>query len=110
MLTAGDLNADPAVVPCPGLALAYTFAEGRRPDAFTWGLHFSVALIRWLLPRLVLSRIGGLLLIFQYLLASALVGGRLRSLAPLFPCPCGLLAGLTLLIGPPLGCPGCLGL
>ena len=30
---------------------------------------------------------------------SVLIGGRLRSLAPLFPSLCGLLAGLTLLTG-----------
>ena len=53
---------------------------------------------------------------FWYLLAVVLIGGRLRSLAPLFPSLCGLLAGLTLLKGPPLrylvlfGMPGmCIG-
>ena len=69
-------------------------------------------------PRLVRSRIGGslriflflqalvsvvgFLLTFQYLLALVLMGGRPRSLAPLFLSLCGLLAGKTLLIGPPL--------
>ena len=56
------------------------------------GASFWVAPMRLLLPLLARSQIGGLLLIFQYLLALVLVGGRLRSLAPLFPSLCGLLA------------------
>ena len=58
-----------------------------------------VALMRLLLPLSARSLTGGFLPIFHYLVASVLIGGRLRSLAPLFPRFCGLLAGLTLLIG-----------
>ena len=65
------------------------------------GISDWVALRRLLLPLSARSLIGGFLLIFQYLLALALMGGRLKSLAPLFPSLCGLLVGLTLLIGPP---------
>ena len=115
LLIAGDLNADPAVIPCLAkgisagefvdLALAYSLGEERRPDATC-----KFTLEDCVLPLPARSQIGGLLFIFQYLPASVLIG-RLRFLAPLFPSLCGLLTRLTLLIflfGVSC-CSGCLG-
>ena len=73
LLIAVDLNADPAVIPCLAkgisagrfvdLALAYSLAEGEgqmllansggRIALVHVGTSFWVALMRWLLPRLV---------------------------------------------------------
>ena len=119
VLIAGGLNADPAVIPCLAktisagrfvdLALAYSLGEGKRPAAtcmfkldecsrsrrdFSW-----VVLLRLLLPVLSGSLIGGFLLIFQYLLAVVLMGGRPRFPALLSPSLYGPHAGLTLLKG-----------
>ena len=68
LLIAGDLNADPAVIPCLAkcisagrfvdLALAYSLQAGRKPDAtckfrrivlVLAGTSLSVVLMRWLL-------------------------------------------------------------
>ena len=119
MLIAGDLNADPAVIPCLAkgisagryvdLALAYSLGAGLTPDItctfnrddgtgsrrdFLWG-----ALVLLLLLKLALSLIGGLLLTFLFLLAFVLVPGWLMLLARLLVSPSGLHAGWTLLIG-----------
>ena len=86
MLIAGDLNADPAVIPCLAngisagryvdLSLAYSLGTGLPPNAtcrfsredgtgsrrdFLW-----VVPVLLLLLRLVMLLIGGLLLTFQY--------------------------------------------
>ena len=110
---AGDLNADPAVIPClvegisagrfVDLALAYSLGAGLPPDAtcrfsredgtgsrrdFLW-----VVLVLLLLLRLVMLLIGGLLLTFQYLLAFVLVPGWLTLPALLCVSLFGLLVG-----------------
>ena len=61
-----------------------------------------VVLMRWLLPLIARSQVGGSLPIFLSLLASVLRGGRPILLALRFVSRSGLLAGLTLPIGPPL--------
>ena len=102
MLIAGDLNADPAVVPCLAkgisagkfvdLALAYSLGlEGSRTQfasssvRIIWvlgGILLSVVLMRWLRLMLALALTGGSLLISQCLLALILMGGR-----PDIACP-----------------------
>ena len=119
LLIAGDLNADPAVIPYlkgisagkfVDLALAYSLGAGFRPDATckfkredcvgSRGTLLSVVLTRWLLPLLARLQVGGSLLMFLYLLALVLRGGRPILLALRFVSRSGLLAGLTLPIGP----------
>ena len=116
MLIAGDLNADPAVIPCLAkgisagryvdLALAYSLGAGLTPDVTC---RFSredgtgsrrdflsdvpMLLLHLMLVMLVMSLIGGLFLTFQFLLAFALVPGWLTLLAQLFVSLCGLLVG-----------------
>ena len=105
VLIAGDLNADPAVIPCLAkaisagrfvdLALAYSLGEGKRPAAtckfkldecsgsrrdFILGV-----LMRLLLPLLAGSLIGGFLLIFFVALLLVLMVGQLRFPAHCFP-------------------------
>ena len=85
LLTAGDLNADPAVIPCLAkgisagkfvdLALAYSLGAGGKPDATckfkredSLGSRrdsLSVVPMRWLRLMLALLLIGGTLLTFQ---------------------------------------------
>ena len=122
MLIAGDLNADPAVIPCLAkgisagryvdLAPAYSLGAGRIPDATcrfnrengTGSRRISLSGVPMLLLHLmlVMSLIGGLLLTFQFLLAFALVPGWLtllaRLYASLFVPACWF---WTLLIDPP---------
>ena len=101
LLIAGDLNADPAVIPCLAkgisagryvdLALAYSLGAGLALDAtrrfsredgtgsrrdFLWAVPVLLLLL-----RLVMLLIGGSLLTFQYLLAFALMLGWLMLLA-----------------------------
>ena len=84
LLIAGDLNADPAVIPCLAkgisagrfvdLALAYSLGAGRKPDATckfrldecagSRGTSLEVVLMRWQHLQLVGLRIGGSLPIF----------------------------------------------
>ena len=86
LLIAGDLNADPAVIPCLAkgisagkfvdLALACSLGEGRKPVGWRIVLvlvvtSLSVAPMRWLLLLLARSRIGDSLLIFLSLLVLA---------------------------------------
>ena len=121
MLIAGDLNADPAVIPC----LAKGISAGRQVDlalAFLWVLVLLLMLLVVFVGRralvrigisllgvlmlllhlmLVMSLIGGLLLIFQYLLVFALMPGWLTLLALWFVSLSGLLVGWILLISPP---------
>ena len=113
MLIAGDLNADPAVIPCLAkgisagryvdLALAYSLGlvlllmlpvvlVGRRA-LFLVGISLSDVPMFLLHLMLVMSLIGGLLLTFQFLLAFALVPGWLTLLAQLFVSLFGLLVG-----------------
>ena len=92
LLIAGDLNADPAVIPC----LAKGISAGRFVDQMLLvnsggrtvldlvGTSSWVALMHLLLPRLVRSRIGGSLRIFLFVLAFVSVVGLLRSLAWFF--------------------------
>ena len=121
MLIAGDLNADPAVIPCLAkgisagrhvdLALAYSLGAGLTPDVtcrfsredgtgsrrdFFVGCPNALAA-----SSLALSPIGGLLLTFLFLLAFVLVLRWLTLLALLYASLFGLLVGWTLLIGPP---------
>ena len=119
MLIAGDLNADPAVIPCLAkgisagryvdLALAYSLGAGLAPDItcrfyreegtgsrrdFLWGVPELLLLL-----KRVMFLIGGSLLISLSLLAFVLVLGWLMLLARLLVSPCGQRAGWTLLIG-----------
>ena len=120
MIIAGDLNADPAVIPCLAkgisagrffdLALAFSLGAGLTIDAtcrfsreeglVLVGISLSVVPMLLLHLMLVTSLIGGSLLTFQFLLAFAFVPGWLMFLAGLHVSLFGLLAGLTLLIGP----------
>ena len=119
LLIAGDLNADPAVIPCLAncisagrfvdLALAYSMGAGRKLDAtcFFWldecaGSRMVVVLMRLQLLQLVGSQIGGSLFTSRSLQAFALTIGLLRSLAWLLLSRSGQLVGLTLLTGLPL--------
>ena len=117
VLIAGDLNADPAVIPCLAkgisagrhvdLALAFSLGAGLTPDAGLVGRRVLVlveisllaVLMRWLLQMLVLLLIGGSPLISLFLLASALMLGWLMLLARLYVSLSGLLVGWILLIG-----------
>ena len=116
MLIAGDLNADPAVIPCLAkgisagryvdLALAHSLGAGLTPDItcvhsigmmvlalvgiFLWGV-----MVLLLLLRRVMLLIGGSLLTFLFLLAFVLVPGWLMLLARLLVSPFGLHAGWT---------------
>ena len=114
MLTAGDLNADPAVIPCLAkgisagryvdLALAYSLGEldlhlmllvglvGRMVLVLV-GISLFAVLVFWLLLRVVLLLIGGSLFTFQFLLAFALALGLLMLLALLYVSLFGLLVG-----------------
>ena len=117
MFIAGDLDADPAVIPCLAkgisagryvdLALAYSLGAGLAPDVsredgtgsrrdFLWAVPVLLLLL-----RLVMLLIGGSLLTSQFLLAFALVPGWLMLLARFLVSPFGLLVGWILLIGPP---------
>ena len=108
MLTAGDLNADPAVIPCLAegisagryvdLALAYSLGAGLTPGG---GISLSAVPVLLLHLMLVMSLIGGSLLTLQFFLTFALVAGWLTLLARLHVSLCGLLVGWTLLMGPP---------
>ena len=102
LLIAGNLNADPAVIPCLSksisagryvdLALAFSLGElvlplmlpegsvGRKALVLV-GISLSAVPMRWLLQMLALLLIGGSLLTFQFLLAFALVLGWLTLLA-----------------------------
>ena len=121
MLIAGDLNADPAVIPCLAegisagryvdLALAHSQGAGLAPDVacgFGWeggagsrGDFFLLAVPVLLLPLgPVVLLIGGSLLAFQFSLIFVLVPGWLVLLAGLLVGPFGLLVGWVLLIGP----------
>ena len=119
VLIAGDLNGDPAVIPCLAkafsegrfvdLALAYSLGEGgglRLPASSSWmSVLVRVGILSWdvpmrlLLPLLAWSLIGGFSLIFLCLLPLVLIVGLLRFPALSFPSLCGPPAGLTLLIG-----------
>ena len=120
MLIGGDLNADPAEIPCLAKvisagklvdrALAYLLVKGNGlllPASSDWmivlvlvGISFGVVPMRLLLPLLAKSRIGGFLLIFMIFFG---IDGWLVGVScPLFPSLCGLLAGLTLQKDPPL--------
>ena len=121
LLITGDLNADPAVIPCLAkgisagrfvdLALAYSLGAGRKPDA-TCKFRREDCVVsrrdfivrcpnappasttclvtdRWFTPH------------FLYLLALILTDGRLMLPALRFVSRSGLLAGLTLPMGPP---------
>ena len=118
MLIAGDLNADPAVVPCLAkgisagryvdLALAYSLGAGLAPVGLLGrelrvrvGISLLAVPMLLLLLSLAMSLVGGLLLTIQFLLAFVLVPGWLMLLALLFLSLFGLLLGWTLLIGPP---------
>ena len=111
MLIAGDLNAVPAVIPCLAkgisagryvdLALTYSLGAGLTPDVTC---RFSRALVRvgislldvlmlLLNLMLVMSLIGGLLIIFQFLLDSVLMLGWLMLLVPLSVSLSGLPVG-----------------
>ena len=118
MLIAGDLDGDPAMIPC--------LAKGISAGTWLWliplvlvgsrtllasssvrivwvlvGILLSVVLMRWLRLLLAFSLIGGALLIFQCLLALVLMGGRLILLALRSVSRSGLPAGLTLPNGRP---------
>ena len=121
MLIAGDLNADPAVISCLAkgisagryvdLALSYSLGAGLTLDATCrfsreegTGFRrdsFIGCPVLLLHLMLVMSLIGGLLLIFQFLLAFVLMLGWLTLLALLYASLFGLLVGWTLMIGPP---------
>ena len=105
MLIAGDLNADPAIIPCLAkgisaslyvdLALAYSRGAGLTPDAAC----------RFRREEGTGSRrdffVGGSPFIFLYLLASVLMLGRPMLLAWLFVILSVLLVGSILLISSP---------
>ena len=113
MLIAGDLNADPAVIPCLAkgisagryvdLALAYSLGAGLAPDVSVGLVGRMVLVLVGVLCRLSLCsgcfssllcyRSDGSLLTFQYLLAFVLVPGWLMLLARLLVSPFGLLVG-----------------
>ena len=113
MLIAGDLSADPAVIPCLAkgisagryvdLALAYSQGAGLAPDVtcrfskkkvlVLVGISLWAVLVLWLLLKLVLLLIGGSLLSFQFSLAFVLVPGWLMLLARMLVSPFGLLDG-----------------
>ena len=113
MLIAGDLNTDPAVIPCLAkgissgryvdLALAYSQGAGLAPDVTCrFSLEdgtgsrrdFLLAVpMLLLLLRLAMLLIGGSLLTFQYLLAFVLVPGWLT-----LPAPCCMSAYLACLL------------
>ena len=123
MLIAGDLNADPAVIPCLAVrvfllvgmsscALAYSLRAGLAPDAtcrfsredgtgsrrdFFVGCPGALAASQCLSMLLI----GGSLLTFQYLLTFVLVPGWLTLPALLYVSLFGLLVGYILLIDPP---------
>ena len=76
LLIAGDLNADPVVIPCLAwsisagsfvdLELAYFLGAGVKPDVLVRvGILLSPVLMRWRRPVLALSLIGGSLLTFR---------------------------------------------
>ena len=120
-LMPGDLNADPAVIPClakgisagkfVGLALAFSRGAGTalvatcrfdlevRVRAETFLLAF---LTRWLRLMLAFLRTGGLLLTSLYLRAFALMLGWLMLLALWYVNLSGLPVCWILLIGPRL--------
>ena len=118
MLIAGDLNADPAVIPCLAkgmsagryvdLALAHSLGAGSIPDitcAFnrvdgsgSRGDSLLAVPMPLLLPRRAMLQIGGLLSTFLFLHAFVLMRGWLMSLARLLVGLSGLLAGWILLI------------
>ena len=113
MLIAGDLNADPAVIPCLAkgisagpyvdLALAYSLGAGITPDATcrfcredgtgSRGDFLLAVPMLLLLLRLVMLLIDGSLLTFQFLLAFVLVPGWLMLPALLYVSLFGLLVG-----------------
>ena len=74
--------------------------SGGRTALVHVGTSFWVAPMRWLLLWLARSRVGGSLPIFLSLLAFAFVVGLLMSLVLRSASRYGLLAGLTLPIGP----------
>ena len=119
MLIAGDLNADPAVIPCLAkgisagrfvdLALAHSLGAGSIPD-ITCAFNpddgsgsrrdfFVGCPNALLLPRRAMLLIGGLLLTFLFLHAFVLMPGWLMFHARLLVSLSGLLAGWILLIG-----------
>ena len=122
MLIAGDLNADPAVIPCLAkgmsagryvdLALAHSLGAGSVPD-ITCAFNrvdgsgsrrdFFVGLCQCpcCFPGVLCHRIGGLLPTFLFLHAFVLMPGWLMFLARLLAGPSGLLAGWILLIDLP---------
>ena len=122
MLIAGDLNADPAVIPVLlrvfllvgmliwtllilwvlvfFLMLLVVFNRGGG-HWFLVEISLSVVPMLLLHLMLVMSLVGGLLLTFLYLRAFALMPGWLTLLALLYVSLFGLLVGWTLLIGPP---------
>ena len=122
LFIAGDLNADPAVIPCFAngisagryveLALACSLGlvlllmllvrSNGRMVLVRVGILLSVVLMRWLLPLLARSQIGGSLFIFLCLLAFVLIRGRPILLARRCVSRSGLLVGWILLISPPL--------
>ena len=120
VLIAGDLNADPAVIPCLATAisegrfvhLALVYSLGGRgrglrlPASSSWmsvlvlvGILSWDVPMRWLLPLLAWSLIGGFHRIFPCLLLLLLMVGLLKVPALSFPSLCGPHAGLTLLTG-----------
>ena len=118
VLIAGDLNADPAVIPCLAtaisagrfvdLALAYPLGVGKRPAATCkFKLDecagsrgdFILGCLRLLLQLFAGSLIDGFLLIFLCYLLLVLMVGLLRFPARLSLRLGGPHAGLTLLIG-----------
>ena len=120
MLIAGDLNADPAVIPCLAkgisagryvdLALAYSLGAGVAPDVtcrfsreevlVLVGISLLAVPVLLLLLKPVMLLIDGSLLIFRLLLAFVLMLGWLMLLVRLLVSPFGLHAGWILLIGP----------
>ena len=114
MRIAGDLNADPALIPCLSkgisacrfvdLALAYSFGAGVKPDATCkFKREDCVGSRRDFIvgcPNALAASIGGSLLTFLYLLAFALMPGWLMMLARKYVSLSGLLVGWILLISP----------
>ena len=100
-----------AVYPVSGSELEQLLAQGHKPIPLQWLEIDKNEHKRREGGPLVAPRISFWVALMRllYLQASVLVGGRLRSSAPLFPSLCGLLSGLTLPVFGSSSCSGCLG-